>query len=408
MHLSLQATSSRAKALHLAALTTWLCLFLYCSRYAFADPSSAFFQRARAYTPQHSAIREAEADDYVSRLLGKAAHSHSFSGSRSSQKLQAFGEDVSREEICVGIPSLKRDNEQFLRRAVASLLDSLDEKEHLELYLIVLLADQEPDTNPAYGQAWLEYLADEVLIYDKDTSTLPAGLANYRRLPPKDVPPAKRKKHLRLDHAALLQACQRRQAPYFVIIEDDVIASRDWYKRLRWGLDEAESTHSPRDWLYLRLFYSETFLGWHAEEDLIYLRNILLVYFCVSGLTRHMRTYIGVYFWTTAFIALHFMAGRVFLYGYSPGLHEMPNYGCCGQGLAIPNRHLAMLEDRFLQPPFLIAGDALIEEIANEDGFRKLALVPSVLQHVGVRGSSAPGGKIRKTFNFSFERLRTT
>ncbi|KEY64568.1 hypothetical protein S7711_03632 [Stachybotrys chartarum IBT 7711] len=370
-------------------------------------------------------MREAEADEYIARISNQPSLSPS--DNRSFRKPQTFGSEPGTEEVCVGIPSLKRDNEQFLRRTIASLLDSLGDEEQLELHMVVLLADDKPENNPAYGQEWLEYLADEVLVYGQDRA-VPSGVgtANYRRIPHKQIGAGKRRKHIRFDHAALISACQRRGAPYFLLIEDDIIASRDWYQRMRWGLAEAERTYANRDWLYMRLFYSETFLGWHSEEDLIYLRNILTVYLCIalflclretrgrwrgvgaiqaSSIIKHIRSYTGVYFWTTCYIALYFMAGRLLVNGYRPGLQEMANYGCCGQGLVFPARHLAMLEERFLQPPFEIAGDALVEEIAAEDDMRKLALVPSVLQHVGIRGSSAPGGKVRTTWNFSFEKL---
>jgi hypothetical protein len=227
-----------------------------------------------------------------------------------------------------------------------------------------------------------------------------------------------------------LESCKRRGSPFFLLVEDDVIASRDWFTRLRWGLLNAENTFvtAHQDWFYLRLFYSETYLGWNNEETPIYVKNIVLVYlgmFVVlsaldyagghskssanfsSNLKRHLRTYALFYAWTACFILLYFMAGRLLVNNYRPGLREMPRYGCCAQGLAFPYRHLETIKSHLIQPPYILPGDSLIESVADNLGLKKLGLVPSVLQHVGRRGSSAAGGIAKATWNFSFEKLDT-
>lgn len=89
------------------------------------------------------------------------------------------------------------------------------------------------------------------------------------------------------------------------------------------------------------------------------------------------------------------------------GVHEMPNYGCCAQGLVIPQQHLDALGSALKTASDAIAGDSFIEAFANTRGLKKYAITPSVLQHVGRRGSSDIGGIRKATWNFSFEKTKT-
>ncbi|KFA54633.1 hypothetical protein S40293_02279 [Stachybotrys chartarum IBT 40293] len=386
------------------------------------DPSSTFFDGPRAYLPNISAAREAEADAFTANLSEDLSDSQC--SSRTVVQDNRAARQRASDEICIGIPSIKRNKEQFLRRTVASLFDTLESDERKTIYLAVLIADDHAEDNPAYGQDWLGCLADEIMVYSEPS--LPSGLLNYRRiLSPGHNHEMDRNEHVRHDYANLIEACQRRGSPFFTLIEDDTIASRSWLRRLRQGLIEAEEHNSNRDWLYIRLFYSETYLGWNNEEIPIYIRNIIFIYvslgIILSALDflrslssagvhngfhpqHHVKAHILVYFWTTAFISLYFAAGRLLVNPYKPGLQEMPDYGCCAQGLAFPERHYNLLTTSLRRPPYILPGDSTIEEIANQFNLRKLALVPSVLQHVGKRGSSALGGAVKHTWNFRFER----
>jgi hypothetical protein len=393
---------------HLFFAVTWLCLYEICRRKGYTDPSSYFFDEERAYLPAYSALREQQADTFITRIEhGK---------SQAERTL-----DNKNRPLCIGIPSVKRLDEQFLRRTIASLVDHLDTDHREQFWLVVLLADKEADLNPAYGQAWLQALADEVLYYDAQKTT-PEG-SRYRQVPwnidGRDRG-EERNENVRLDYATLITACQEKHAEYFVLIEDDIIASTGWFSRLRRGLRQADMAGMAPDWLYLRLFYAETYLGWNSEELPIYVRNVVLVYIGVAVLAsvkvsggqgarptlsrRHRRVTAVSVLWTTPFVLLYFMAGRLLVNPYGSGLQEMPDYGCCAQGLAFPSRHLAVLKNRLTSPPFDLAGDSLVESVADGMNFKKLALVPSLLQHVGVRGTSAPGGAPKQTWNFGFEK----
>ncbi|KAH7313783.1 hypothetical protein B0I35DRAFT_435846 [Stachybotrys elegans] len=245
---------------------------------------------------------------------------------------------------------------------------------------------------------------------------------------------------MRLDHSVLVERCRSRGSRYFALVEDDVVASRDWFDRTRRALEYVER-RGGRDWVYLRLFYSEFFMGWNNEEVLDYMQAIFLVYVVVllgfvelrrrhklggsssssggsggSGkisaplLSGPAFTYLAALalgLWTPALIALYFLAGRVTMHRLSPfplaGVREMPRYGCCAQGLVFPRRHLAGLQRLLRDPPYDFAGDMILEGWAGDRGLAKWALDPSVLQHVGMTESS-DGPRLAEVWNFSFER----
>lgn len=106
--------------------------------------------------------------------------------------------------------------------------------------------------------------------------------------------------------------------------------------------------------LYLRLFYTEQYLGWNSEEWPIYLRASILVITliaCILVGTRHYRSKTGSILPTDLvillcllcaplLIALFFAAGRVTTLPIPPGVHEMPKFGCCSQSLVFPQSRI--------------------------------------------------------------------
>lgn len=409
--------------LNLALAGLWLLLLRYCYRNSFQDPSSYFFDRTRAYEQSYSALRETQSDDFLGKASTVPATAQQpliyNKGSSTSQH-----EDTNNSRICIGIPSVEREREQFVGKTMASLIDTLSPEERRTITLKVLLADEEPQSHSAYGQSWLENIADDILLYGHGSSE--SGEDKYKRLSwdGHHRPRGEARNHrVQLDYANLMEACRNQETDYFILVEDDVIASEDWLKRLQHSLFETEAQNTGRDWLYLRLFYSETYLGWNSEQWPEYLCNITFVYVAISAIVFFIRAnwtsktkpmelsiksslmtvfYINV--WMTAFVALYFMAGRLMVSPLQPGVCEMPQYGCCAQGLAIPQRHLEMLETKLREPPYELAGDSFIEAVADQEGLKKWAMVPSVLQHIGIRGSSADGGYRKTTWNFSFEK----
>ncbi|KAK5995387.1 hypothetical protein PT974_03791 [Cladobotryum mycophilum] len=399
----------------------WLLSLRYLLTKSYYDPSSFFFRRDDAYEPIYSAVREQEADNFISSIQS--------SDSDQGQGLRKIhGSAGEKAPFCLGIPSLQREQSQFLPRTLASLVDFLDPDERELLHIVVLLSDDNAATNSAFGQKWLHTIADTVLVHE-DTADLPVVKSHYHKIP-RLPPKTDRSEHMRQDFAKLLETCRQLNTEYFILVEDDVIASRDWFRRLRRVLPEVNSQaySKSKDWLYLRLFYSETYMGWNSEEWPIYIKYIALVYVATIAVLfglRQLYHLVPVFskerlyktsrllpaniliIWLPMFIGLYFMAGRLTVQPLTPGVHEMPQYGCCSQGLVLPRRHMQMIEATLISNPYDLPGDSSIETLAEEKDLAKWAIVPSVLQHTGIRGSSAKGAARKWTWNFNFERVYT-
>ncbi|TQV99619.1 integral membrane protein [Cordyceps javanica] len=417
----------------------WLAALLWCSQNSFDDPSSIFYNQAAAYSQRYSAQRGLEIDAFLANNTRVAA---------------ARPPDHHDEILCIGIPSINRTSEGFLARTVGGLVDSLTPAERSSIHIVVLLADKTPSSHFAYGQSWLTGIVDEVLVYEqagKNHSELPG----YRTIPFNIRPDGQprgdgRVENMRLDHSVLVDTCWNRGAPYFAFIEDDIVTSPDWYRKFLEGIArlELKTKRSNKDWVYLRLFYSEIFMGWNSEEWATYAEVIFLIYaafilgFLVlrrrqrrryaspSGYSplmskeehaakpvqsqRHLQKFnqlsaliIGL--WLPAAIALVFLSGRISMKRLSPvpqsGIREMPRYGCCSQGLVIPKRHLPTFHSLLRDPPFDFPGDMMLEGHADQNKLAKWALEPSVMQHVGLKQSSE-GTRLAEVWNFSFERRK--
>ncbi len=96
---------------------------------------------------------------------------------------------------------------------------------------------------------------------------------------------------------------------------------------------------------------------------------------------------------------------------FRPGVHEMPKFGCCAQGLVFSSGMATKTIDHLREAG---AGfvDELIEAWANDMGYVRWAVMPSLLQHIG--GHSSKGDDLgdqakwnrsvaEKIWNFGFE-----
>jgi hypothetical protein len=409
-------------------LAFWFLLLILCWFNSYDDPSSIFYDEERGFKLRHSRQRAMEADVFLRDLPPKLPPDN-----------QQF--------LCIGVPSINRTTQSFLSHTLATLTDTLTPQERASIHIVVLLADRPPDHHQAYGQDWIERIADEILIYGKPPPAAAAGSSSsiYRTVP-LDLVPGRprgdgRVENMRLDHSLLVETCRNHSADYFALVEDDIIASRDWFRRVKKGLAyvEAQTSRTKHEWLYLRMFFSELLMGWNSEEWLAYSTHIFLAYavtlvlFLVArrrfrlGATKSAsgdsaaaaQTYryvtaLAFGLWLPALIALYFLAGRVsgarinplnWATGRHGGVREMPNYGCCAQGLVFPRRRLDGVFDLMRNPPYDFPGDMQLEGYAGDNGWKKWALDPSVLQHVGFTESSE-GPRLAEVWNFSFERMR--
>jgi hypothetical protein len=161
-------------------------------------------------------------------------------------------------------------------------------------------------------------------------------------------------------------------------------------------------TGTTEKWIYLRLFFTETFMLW-GEKDFWY-RNMWLAFglwvsIALGGLLYARRRYklpvtnlsVAVICLVTvpAFIAMYFMIGR---YSVAPldGIEPMDWGGCCSQALIFPRAQVPDLE-QFLKERRQGQTDSLIEDYSTDNGLRRFALAPQLVQHVG--RSSSRGSK---------------
>lgn len=375
----------------------------YCSVTYYRDPTSAFFDPDRAYERVYSKERQQKADNYI--------HNANTSTFPRIEK--------DKVQMCVGISTVKREgNEQYVRSTIGSLMDSLSPAERARIYLTVLIAHTTPTIHPIYGEPWLTNIADKVLLYNVNEKQLQdlkdwEKKNNYRR---KAV----------FDYAFVLQHCVDTGAPWIAIIEDDTVAAGGWYSRAIEALENNDAQrhwNSRPDWLYLRLFFTERFLGWNKEEWPHYLATsaglagmnamilLLVRQFKFERTITNTFVAIACLGCTPAFIALYFLAGRLSMNPLVPGVFDMPNFGCCGQGLVFPRQMATKVVDRLVQKRTGYV-DAMLEEYARESDLDRMVMMPSVLQHIGAKSSKEDDfgaqAKSRKTvaesiWNFGFE-----
>ena len=387
-----------------AFLLICLALIRYCSVTFRRDPTSAFFDPVRGYERKYSIKRQRDAESFI-----RDANTSSF-----PQKVTP-----KNAKMCVGVASVGRDGEQYVKATIGSLLDGLTPDEREEIFLVVLIAETTPNNHPIYGEHWLTNVVDKVLLYDVSQPQLEdliqwEGEREYR-------------KKAIFDYTYVLQRCYNSGAQWLVIVEDDTLAVRGWYPRTIEALAMADEQYPPKDdsdWLYLRLFFTEEFLGWNSEEWPHY----LLVSIAVTGMTTMAllllrqvtlkTTITNTMLVVVAFvccpmcIALYFLAGRLSMQPLQPGVHAMPKFGCCAQGFAFSKemapRVIARLSS--IRSGFV---DEIIEAWANELNLVRWVVVPSLLQHIGGHSSKGDdyGSKSKysrtvaeKIWNFGFEK----
>ena len=386
-------------------LFTFYWLFRYCQLVSSADPTSLFFDPAWGYQRHYSLQRQHEAEEFIKN----AAHS----------PLQPQG-GIKPPRLCVGIPTVAREGESYLGATVGSLLAGLNATERAELHVAVLIAHSLPSKHAVFHEAWLEHSVDKVLVYNNISGPVFSNLTRWE----KDR--SFGKKGL-FDYVYVLHYCATIGAEWIAMIEDDTLAVEGWYPRvieaLRVVNDQMEGSKQG-DWLYLRLFFTEEFLGWNIENLPSYLTISTMIMIAVSLsllLLRHLAfsrylskpfIVIATFIYTPSFILLYFAAGRLTVLPLHPGVHQMPRYGCCGQGLVFPSA-TALRAASFLTGKGEGFVDELLEAWANKEGMVRWAVVPSLLQHIGMHsskgddfGSKAEWGRsvAEKIWSFGFER----
>ena len=389
-------------------LSIFLPLIHHCKHTYFRDPTSAFFDPVRGYERSYSLQREQQA-------LEKVVESANHDGFVSPPVRHAR---VLR--MCIGIATVAREGEQYVQRTVGSLLAGLNETQRSEIRLLTLIAHTTPEVHPAFDETWLRVLSDEVLLYDGRNPYLNQLIhwESDRNFLAKG----------RFDYAFVLGHCLASGAPYIAIIEDDTLAAEDWYQRTVDALEQVQDYHhrhlaTSTDWLYLRLFFTEEFLGWNIEEWPAFLAQVIsiegltamILHLLHQWLPRYIPhsvilVFTGIYI--PSLIFLYLAAGRLSMQPLTPGVVRMPNFGCCTQGLVFPRQIVPEVIERLGSANEGFVDQNLEQWAAEGDGLARWAMVPSLLQHIGAHsskgddfGEKAEGGRsvAQKIWSFGFE-----
>ncbi|MCJ1341406.1 hypothetical protein MMC09_006702 [Bachmanniomyces sp. S44760] len=387
----------------LAFIILYLLAIIYCQRTFYRDVTSAFFDSARGYDRFYSFERQTIAEAFIS----------SASRQNSRHKVNAD------PRLCLGVTTVSRPNKQYIGATVGSLLENLTDTQRAEIYFILFIAHTDPAIHPSYGESWTQLLPDTLLTYDSNVTEL-------EMIHQWEIDKLYRPKGL-YDYSYLLQKCYETGAPYVAMVEGDVIATGDWYVRAMAATDYIKDAvpfgSGSSQWLYLRMFYTEAYLGWNREDWLTYLSwslimlggLVILLLICRTywpTLRRHLTNAtlaIIVLACLPACIGLFFMAGRMSMRPLQPGVHRMEDFGCCSQGFVF-RRAVVPLVLGYIRKPLVEYIDMLMEIIAESEKLVRWVIVPSLLQHVG--GESSKGDEIadsraKMIWNFAFETYAT-
>jgi hypothetical protein len=372
---------------------------------AVRDPTSIFFNPKKGYQPRYSQLRRKQAAEFIS------THNNT----------ERFGRPETsntEKKLCVGIPSFERRGSQYVHETIGSLLEGLAAEERDEIFLMVFIPHIDPTNHAFYGETWLHELTDRVLTYDIEDS----DKEDVRMM--EDEGGVFITKGL-YDYSYLLSKCAEQRTPYIAIFEDDTIAMDGWFHRTILAIHEAERQtvirHSE-NFLYLRLFYTERFMGWNSEDWAAYVFWSLVVagiftavlFFLwktkpaskLYGSLGPRSTVLLLYSTLAAAILLFFALGRMTVLPIPAGVREMPRFGCCSQALVFPRSKALELVSYFKdrRTGFM---DVLTEDFAEQRDELRFAITPSVVQHVGRESSKRTnqGPIIKKgIWSFRFER----
>ena len=397
--LSRKSTLSPLGLIAITFAGTYLIAVFLISRISSRDPTSYFFDSRRAYERGYSTKRLKEAENFIATA---------------DTGNQSRWSSLDVPLLCVGVATVARRDDQYVSYTVGSLLEGLSKEERSSIFINILIAHTEPAKHPAFSHKWIQTLPDRVLEYRNDS-------AMFDQLREWEETGQYRNKTI-YDYTYLLQNCYDTGAEYVAMIEDDTIAVRGWYQRAMDAVQGAEtfmrSRSTTSQWIYLRLFFSDDLLGWNSEDWQTYL-FWSFAFWAISTaslvlLRKRYRKQLDALSLPAmvlisgvclpAVVGLYFLAGRQTVLPIKPPLQEMNKYGCCSQGLVFPRFIIPpLLSHTDLQTDWLV--DMMIEQIADREGWARWAVVPSLLQHIGVTSSKGYGfdDSARHLWNFRFE-----
>lgn len=176
------------------------------------DPTSVFFNEDVAHNLQYSEIRQTQSEAFIEEAI---------------RTEQPKVDNSTRPELCVGITTFARPEHRYFKYTVGSLLHGLDPEERAKFHLILFPAHADPTVHPAYGEGWMQNVADTILTYSELEEQ------DFRHLRRLEQLGGNYHEKTTFDYLYLMQKCADTRAPHMVLLEDDVIALDGWYHRTR-------------------------------------------------------------------------------------------------------------------------------------------------------------------------------
>uniref|UniRef100_A0A093VD39 Alpha-1,3-mannosyl-glycoprotein 4-beta-N-acetylglucosaminyltransferase C n=1 Tax=Talaromyces marneffei PM1 TaxID=1077442 RepID=A0A093VD39_TALMA len=289
--------------------------------------------------------------------------------------------------LCIGMPTARRSQEQYVDITIASLFAQLTPQERAQILFNLLIAHTNPDEHPFYdGSASTvnaSRLADNVLFYHDIAGGSKAMTNTIRQLEEK----GKFHEKSYYDYDLLLHQCAASMAPYILILEDDVLAQEGCYTGSRRSAFSSFPT--------------------------VLIVSILVV----VALPTLISPEPGPEEPPHAISSIHLDLD--FLQPLRPGIHVMNNYGCCSQAFVFRRTMALKLLDWFDERiaadikstdpnnengrKYLRGSvDSAMEVFANEQNLQRYALVPSAFQHIGAQTyKESKNSRARELYNIS-------
>ena len=377
----------------------YVLIIIYCRSAGYQDPSSIFFDVRRAYARRYSAYRAEQADAYINTA---------------SEINRRLSNTVEPPLLCMGIATVARRGNQYVRTTVGSLFVGLSQEQRDSIFFNLLIAHTDPAKHPVFAEQWLDMVPDQMLQYPKDAATV-------RQIQLWEDGGWYRNKSIH-DYRYLLSDCYDTGAQYIAMIEDDTLAVEGWFQRLLDALEavrlKMQAYPSDQRWIYLRLFYTDDLLGWNSEQWATYLFWSFSIWMSFTTMILMVKrrfptkcefiTYDVVAILSIvcipALILLFFLAGKQTMMPIPGGVQEMNEYGCCSQGFVYPRSMIPHVLDQLsIETKGLV--DMQIEKIADAAGYVRWAIVPPLLQHIGGTSSKGYGfdDNAQQTWSFRYE-----
>lgn len=426
------------------------------------DPGSLFFT-VQGYAPKYSLTRLQQAQAFLQSIAQSDTESV-----KQTEQTNEIGTVAPR--LCIGMPTARRSQEQYVDITIASLFDHLTPQERAQIQFNLLIAHTNPREHPFYDESSstvnASRVADKVVFYPDIAGSSKSMTNRIHQLEKQ----SKFNEKSYYDYSLLIHQCVGSLAPYILILEDDVLAQEGWYARTMDSLQklDTEPENFRGEWLYLRLFFTEKFQGWHKEHWPLYLlwscATVSLVAVILLSLRLRLSSllaspslpyprsfsqrrsskdhqllslpfiFVVSCLFVPALIIIYFAAGPQTVQPLRPGIHVMNNYGCCSQAFVFRrNMSLALMDwfderiatdMKFADPTsnhdngrkYLRGSiDSAMEIFADERYLQRYALVPSAFQHIGARTYKESGDSgardlykvsgARGIWSFGFEQL---